>query len=471
MEPVIIICVIVVVLFAAIMAILSRYRKCPSDKVLVIYGKVGTDKNGQARSARCIHGGAAFIVPIIQSYEYMDLTPISINVDLKNALSKQNIRIDVPSRFTVGISTEPGVMQNAAERLLGLKLIEIQELAKDIIFGQLRLIIATMDIEEINSDRDKFLLAVSNNVEIELKKIGLKLINVNVTDITDESGYLEALGKEAAAKAINDAKKSVAEKHRDGEIGQANAQKDQRIQVAAANASAIDGENQAKIEVAQSEALRREREAEALRQATAAEAVQAAKAKQEAYIAQQSAEQTRAELEKATQTADVIVKAQISKQQAEIEAEAQAEVVRRKAKGNQEILTKQAEGMRKLVEAAGGDANAAVKLIVADKLEELISIQVEAIKNIKIDKITVWDTGAGADGKGSTANFLSGLMQSVPPLNDLFKQAGMSLPDFLGEDIQEALKKSQEEAVKRAAEADNAETLDPKDVEVIEPEK
>lgn len=273
---------------------------------------------------------------------------------------------------------------------------------------------------------------------------------------------------------------------RDGEIGQANAQKDQRIQVAAANASAIDGENQAKIEVAQSEALRREREAEALRQATAAEAVQAAKAKQEAYIAQQSAEQTRAELEKATQTADVIVKAQISKQQAEIEAEAQAEVVRRKAKGeadaifakmeaeakgNQEILTKQAEGMRKLVEAAGGDANAAVKLIVADKLEELISIQVEAIKNIKIDKITVWDTGAGADGKGSTANFLSGLMQSVPPLNDLFKQAGMSLPDFLGEDIQEALKKSQKEAVKRAAEADNAETLDPKDVEVIEPEK
>lgn len=462
MEPVIIICVIVVVLFAAIMAILSRYRKCPSDKVLVIYGKVGTDKNGQARSARCIHGGAAFIVPIIQSYEYMDLTPISINVDLKNALSRQNIRIDVPSRFTVGISTEPGVMQNAAERLLGLKLMEIQELAKDIIFGQLRLIIATMDIEEINSDRDKFLLAVSNNVEIELKKIGLKLINVNVTDITDESGYLEALGKEAAAKAINDAKKSVAEKHRDGEIGQANAQKDQRIQVAAANASAIDGENQAKIEVAQSEALRREREAEALRQATAAEAVQAAKAKQEAYIAQQSAEQTRAELEKATQTADVIVKAQISKQQAEIEAE---------AKGNQEILTKQAEGMRKLVEAAGGDANAAVKLIVADKLEELISIQVEAIKNIKIDKITVWDTGAGADGKGSTANFLSGLMQSVPPLNDLFKQAGMSLPDFLGEDIQEALKKSQEEAVKRAAEADNAETLDPKDVEVIEPNK
>ncbi|MBO4867263.1 MAG: flotillin family protein [Ruminococcus sp.] len=483
-ETMIIICVIVAVLFAALMAILSRYRKCPSDKVLVIYGKVGTDKNGQARSARCIHGGAAFIMPVIQSYEYMDLTPISINVDLKNALSKQNIRIDVPSRFTVGISTEPGIMQNAAERLLGLKLMEIQELAKDIIFGQLRLIIATMDIEEINSDRDKFLLAVSNNVEIELKKIGLKLINVNVTDITDESGYLEALGKEAAAKAINDAKKSVAEKHRDGEIGQSHAQKEQRIEVAAANADAIKGENDAKVAVAQSEAERREREAESLRKATAAEAVQAAKAKQEAYIAQQEAELTRAELEKATQKADVIVKAEISKQQAEIQAEAQAEVTRRKAKGeadaifakmeaeakgNQEILTKQAEGLKQIVAAAGGDADAAVRLIIADKMEQLIAIQVEAIKNIKIDKITVWDSGAnGGQGGGSTANFLSGLMKSVPPLNDLFEQAGMSLPEFLGKDMKDALEKSREEAIQRVAE-EETKKLGANDVEIIEP--
>ena len=150
MDPLIIVAIAVgvIILFALFGGILSRYRKCPSDKILVIYGKVGSDKSGQARSARCIHGGAAFIVPIIQSYQYMDLTPISINVDLRNALSKQNIRVDVPSSFTVGISTEPGVMQNAAERLLGLKMQQVQELAKDIIFGQLRLVIATMEIEE-----------------------------------------------------------------------------------------------------------------------------------------------------------------------------------------------------------------------------------------------------------------------------------------------------------------------------------
>ena len=172
-------CVIVVIVFSLLLFLIKRYKKCPSDKVMVIYGKVGSNKDGSTRSAKCIHGGAAFIWPVIQSYEFLDLTPMSISVDLENALSRQNIRINVPSRFTVGVSTEPGVMQNAAERLLGLKLQEIQELAKDIIFGQLRLVIATMDIEEINTDRDKFLEAVSRNVEGELKKIGLRLINVN----------------------------------------------------------------------------------------------------------------------------------------------------------------------------------------------------------------------------------------------------------------------------------------------------
>ncbi|MCL1918198.1 MAG: SPFH domain-containing protein [Peptococcaceae bacterium] len=444
------ICVLAVVLFALIAAILSRYRKCPSDKVLVIYGKVGSDSSGQSRSAKCIHGGASFIIPVLQSYQYLDLTPISLNVDLRNALSKQNIRVDVPSRFTVGISTEQGTMQNAAERLLGLRMNEVQELAKDIIFGQLRLVIATMDIEEINTDRDKFLVAVSNNVEIELKKIGLRLINVNVTDINDESGYIEALGKEAAAKAINDAKKSVAEKDRDGSIGQANAHRDQRIEVAAADATAIQGENDAKIQVAQSEARRREKEAEALRLATAAEKVQSAKALQEAYIAQQEAEQTRASLEQASQEADVIVRAEIEKRQAEIAAEAEAEVKRRtargeadaifakmqaQAKGLEETLMRQANGMQQLVAAAGGDPNAAVKLMIADKLQDLVQIQVEAIKNLKIDKVTVWDSMNGQDGSPATANFLAGMLKSIPPMNELFRQAGMEMPEFLGKTL------------------------------------
>ena len=450
---VILICAVVLILFSVVVWICSRYKKCPSDKIMVIYGSVGKNKDGTNRSAKCIHGGAAFVLPVFQSYSFLDLTPISIQVDLKNALSRQNIRIDVPSRFTVGISTETGVMQNAAERLLGLQLSEIQELSKDIIFGQLRLIIATMDIEEINTDRDKFLAAVSTNVESELKKIGLRLINVNVTDITDESGYIAALGKEAAAKAINDAKSSVAEKERDGSIGEANAQMEQRIKVSEANSVAIQGENEAKMKIAMSEAELKERQAEAMKIATAAEKIQAAKALEESYAAEQAAEAARSAREKATLEADLIVRAEARKRELELAAEAEAEQIRRKARGEadaiyakmeaeargvEEILKKQAAGFAEIVKSAGGDADAALRLLIADKLEDLMRVQVDAIKNIKIDKVTVWDNGQGSDGKNATAGFLSGMMKSVPPLDEVFSMAGMQLPELLGKKLPEA---------------------------------
>jgi flotillin len=466
-EVLILVVVIVLILFTTLAALLTRYKRCPSDQILVIYGKVGSI-DGLDTSSKCIHGGAAFIWPVIQQYEFLDLTPISINVDLRNALSKQNIRVDVPSRFTVGISTEAGIMQNAAERLLGLQLAEIEELAKDIIFGQLRLVVATMDIEEINTDRDKFLDAVSRNVESELKKIGLRLINVNVTDIMDESGYIEALGKEAAAKAINDAKKSVAEKDRDGSIGQAEAQRDERIRVSAANSVAIEGENQARVTIANSESEKRQREAEALRTATAAEKVQAALALKEAYESERQAELARAEKEKATKEADIIVLAEVDKRRLEIEAEAEAEQMRRRAKGeadgiyskmeaqargNWEVLSKQAEGFKAMVDAAGG-SDEAIRLLIADKMEELVKIQVEAIKNIKIDKVTVWDSMNGENGKPATANFLSGLMKSIPPMNEMFDMAGMELPEYLGKskDVMEAKAVAEKAAIEKAIE-------------------
>jgi flotillin len=344
-------------------------------------------------------------------------------------------------------------MQNAAERLLGLGLQDIQELAKEIIFGQLRLVVASMDIEEINSDRDKFLTNISQSVESELKKVGLKLINVNITDIVDESGYIEALGKEAAAHAINAARKSVAEKNRDGAIGEANAVQDEKTQVAAANAKAVEGENTAKISVANSDSLRRQREAEAERVAIASEKVQAAKALQESYAAEQEAETARAERERSSQMADVIVPTEIAKKKAEIDAEAEAERIRRRAKGEAdailfkaqaeakglyEILTKQAAGLDEIVKAAGNNSKDAVLLLIADKLPELVKTQAEAIKNIKIDKVTVWENGGSKDGKSSTSNFISGMYKAVPPLQDMFNMAGMDLPEYLkGKDKKE----------------------------------
>ena len=443
MDPTLLPVIGIIAIVVILSALLKRYRRCPSDKILVVYGSTGKG------SAKCVHGGGTFVWPVIQDYEYLSLTPISIEANLTNALSRQNIRVDVPCRFTVGISTEADSMNNAAERLLGLSPNDIQDMARDILFGQLRLVIASMSIEELNQDRDAFQENIKKNVEIELKKIGLKLINVNITDIKDESGYIEALGKEAAAKAINEAKVSVAKEEMRGETGKADFQKETRIRTSAANASAVAGENQAKVEIANSDAERREKEAEAQRKAVAAEKVAEAKALEEAYAAQRAAELARAERESATQRANIIVPQEIEKQRKIIEAQAEAEQKRVNAqgeadaifakmeaegKGLYEILTKQAQGYDKMIQAAGGDATKAYTLLLLEKLPELVKTQVEAIKGISIDKVTVWDNSgaAGTDGKTSTANFLSGLYKSVPPLSELFEQAGMNLPEYLG---------------------------------------
>jgi flotillin len=466
--------VIALGVFAMMAALISRYKRCPSDKLLVVYGKT---KGG---TAQVHHGGGTFIWPVIQDYAFLDLKPMAIDIDLRGALTSQNIRIDVPSTFTIAISSDPGTMKNAAERLLGMNQQSIAMLAKDLILGQLRLVIATMTVEEINADRDKFLMGIQHNLETELTKIGLHLVNVNVTDIHDESGYIEALGKEAAAKAINDAKVSVAQKNRDGDIGQAEANKEQRIKTselhsaaqvgeaeAAANAEigakdaeskqrirtselnakAVEGENTAAIAIAQTTADRKVQEAEANKKATIAQNVAAAKSQQESYAAQKLAEDARADRDKATQYANEVVPAEIAKQKAIVDAQAEAEQMREiaraeadaifakeeaKARGLKEILSKQAEGFETLVKSAGGDPDKAVQLMIADKLPELMKIQVEAIKNIKIDKITVWDSmGSGNGGGSTTAGFLNGMLGSLPAFDELYKMTGNKLPGLL----------------------------------------
>ena len=218
-----------------------------------------------------------------------------------------------------------------------------------------------------------------------------------------------------------------------------------RIKVADANAIAVEGENESRITIANSEAKRREAEAEANRVAIAAEKVKQAKALEESYTAEKEAETVRAQRDQATQEANIIVPAEIAKKRVEIDAEAEAEMLRRRAKGEadaifvkmdaeargiSEVLSKQADGFRQLVEAAGNSEDA-VKIMIADKLPDLVKLQAEAIKNIKIDKVTVWDSGKGASGKSSTADFISGLYGSVPPLQEMFNMAGLNLPEYL----------------------------------------
>ena len=433
---------------------------------MVVYGKTG-----KQRASRCIHGGAAFIWPVIQDYGFVSLRPMQLDVNLQNALCRQNIRINVPSVFTVGISTDESLMGNAANRLLGLRQESIADLAKDIILGQLRLVIASMTIEQINADRETFLRNVEENVADELNKIGLHLLNVNITDITDESGYIDAIGKRAAAEAINKARVDVAEEERKGGIGEAEARKVQRIAVSEAEAqaqtgeanadrerrvavkqaeaAAIEGENISAINIAKSNAVRAEQEAAAYQAAEAAKRVAEAMIRKADFEAEQQAQAARAKMEEEKQRAETIVAAKIDKEQRIIDAEAEAAKIETEAKGqaaaifakydaeakgNFEVLKAKGDGYRKIIESCGNDANAAAKMLLVEKLEEIVKLQTEAISNIKIDKVTVWDSPNGrADGKSSTASFLSGMMQSLPPIHDVAAMAGIDLPKYLGE--------------------------------------
>ena len=488
----------VVLVISTIAFLASRYKRCPSDKILVIYGRVGT-----GQSANCIHGGGTLVWPLIQDYAYMNLTPMTINIPLQKALSMQNIRINVPSTFTVGISTEPGVMNNAAERLLKLGQEEIEEMAKEIIFGQLRLTVASLTIEQINQDREMFLDSIRKNVAPELNKIGLYLINVNITDITDESDYIESIGKKAAAEAINQAKVDVSEQEKHGAIGEAEAGREKEIRVAENLAQAEKGKKQAEADrrvfVQQQETTATIGETEADREKeikVAENLAQAEKGKKKAeadkriYVQEQEAQavggenkakadiadanaelaikqanalklgevakrNAEVEIQKAQYlaeqerlNAEEVVRQEIEKRKVEIAAEAEAEKIRREAKGNadgilmkyeaeargiKQVLESKASGYNELVKSCNGNAKSAATLLMIEKIEELVTMQVEAIRNLKIDKITVWDSGKGDKGGATTANFLSGLIKSLPPLHDIAELSGLELPKYLGE--------------------------------------
>jgi flotillin len=452
--PLLILAVPVFILLMAISVLLmvNRYKRCPSDKVLVISGRVG-----KGMSSRCMHGGGAFVWPLVQEYRYLSLTPMTINIPLQNALSLQNIRINVPSTFTVGISTQPEIMTNAAERLLNLNPALIEGMAKEIIFGQLRLTVASLTIEQINQDRESFLEAVRKNVEPELNKIGLYLINVNITDITDESEYIESIGKKAAAEAVNKAKVDVAQQTKFGAIGGAEAMREETIRVAESMAEAEKGKMAAMagqriyVHQKEAEAVKGENTAQAeIADSTAILEVQKAAAYQRSEVALREAQKAiqAAEYDKrmAQLRAEEVAQQEINRTKVEIDAEATAEKIRREAKGHadailmkyeaealglQKLLEAKGTGYQRLIESCSGDAKAAASLLMIEKLSEIVQAQVEAISNLKIDKITVWDSGSKSGGN-MTSDFLSGFIKALPPLQEIAAMAGLELPEFLG---------------------------------------
>jgi len=331
-----------IVLLSIIVLIIRRYKRCPSNRILVVYGK-----SGKGQTSICIHGGARLVWPIIQDYAYLHLEPMQIEVPLRGALSMENIRVNVPSVFTVAIGTTQEQMQNAAVRLLGLSRQQIAKQAEDIIFGQLRQVIASMHIEEINRDRESFLSNITSSLEPELRKIGLVLINVNITDITDESGYIEAIGQKAASEAIQKARGDVADNEKMGEIRVAEAEQEKAVQVA----------NAVKVQMIGTREAERDKEVR-LAELTREQAVKVADMKKEQTVGEQTAaflcetQVKQSERDMRIQTAEANAKAVEgeNKSQAVIAA-SQAELMVRKAEAYQIGETKKREAEAAVMQA------------------------------------------------------------------------------------------------------------------------
>ena len=475
--------------------IVQRYKRCPSNRILVIFGKV---KGGT--TSKCIHGGASFVWPVIQDYAFLNLEPIQIGIPLKDALSAENIRVEVPSVFTVAIGTQPEIMHNAAIRLLGLGTPQVKQQAEDIIFGQLRQVIASMRIDDINKDRDKFLQNIQHSVEPELKKIGLVLINVNITDIKDESGYIKALGQKAASQALQQARGDVAEMEKDGEIRVAEADREKSVQVASASKSREIGIREAKreqavrvaqldkeqqvgeqtaafekeMQLAEADRAKRISIADANAKAFAGEAVSQAQVaasqaelsfkkaeayqiaetkKREAEAAVQEAQnramakaaladaerveaERRAELEAPAkaQKARTLVEAEAEAGKRRIEAEAQAAAIYAKLEAEargQYEILAKKGQGLKEIIAACGGSQQAFQMLMLEHLDHLAETAAKAISNIKFDKVIVWENG-GQNGQSATGNFLQGFARSLPPMMQIMKDiGGVEVPEYL----------------------------------------
>ncbi len=486
--PVLMVVAAVVILAGFALMIATRYKRCPSNRILVIYGKTGA-----GQSSKTLHGGGAFVWPLIQAYDFLDLEPLQIEIPLEGALSSENIRVSVPSVFTVAIGTDEETMNNAAVRLLGSDTPQIIKQAEDIIFGQLRQVIASMAIQEINRDRDVFLEKVQSALEPELKKIGLVLINVNIRDIKDESGYIEAIGRKAASTAIQQAEIDVAEQNKRGAIGVAEAERERavsvanaekvrdigtkeaereravrladldreksigeqaakyeqeaqlrdkeremRVRVAEANAKAVAGENKSKAEIAGTNAELRVKEAQAyevgekrFREAQAAvlEAQYRAEARAAAAQAEKIEAETRATLEATSKAekAKTIVDAEAQASQRKIEAEGEAAAIYAKLEAEargQFEMLAKKAAGLKLIVDSCGGSQQAFQMLMLEHLDHLSETAAKAISNVKFDKVVVWDGQGGANGGNAAANFIRGLGTAIPPVMQIMKDVG-----------------------------------------------
>ena len=369
---------LVIVAIVAIVTVQRLMVIVPPNRASIITGRRRKLLDGDVVGYRTVIGGRTLRIPIIEAVDYMTLETIPIEISVANAFSKGNIPLNIEAIANVKIASEPEtVFTNAVERLMGKTEEEIKTLAKDTLMGNLRGVLATLTPEEVNEDRLGFARALFEDAGEDLAALGFHLDVLKIQNVSDERGYLEAIGREKAAQAVKDA-----------EIAEAVAHADTRERQAEASRRAEVTESAANIKIAEAQNALRVRQAQLDQEAEIAEKTAVVRANEAEVEAQKALEQRRVEREQERLRADVIAPANAARDAAFAEAQGEAAPILERGKAQVEVLRLLYERIKE-----GGDQAFAV--FMAEKLPELLATSVEAVSGVDIERMVVMDSGEG----------------------------------------------------------------------------
>lgn len=432
MEPILIPALAAVVLLVAVVILVLTIQALivivPPNRAAVITGRNRQLTDGQHVGYRSISGGRTLRIPIVETVQHMNLETFPIELSVSNAFSKGNIPLNVEAIANVKIASDPEpVFNNAVERLLGKTEAEIQDLARDTLMGNLRGVLATLTPEEVNEDRLGFARALADDAGEDLAALGFHLDVLKIQNVSDERGYLEAIGRKKAAEAV-----------REAEIAEANATADTREAQAEARKRAEIREADAEVTVAEAQNRLRVRKAQLDEQGEIAERTARVKAEQAEVEAQRELEVRRVQREQERLRADVVEPANAAREAAKAQAEAEAAPILERGKAQVEVLRRLYEQVQ-----AGGDQAFAV--FIAEKLPELLETAVGAVEGVDIDRLVVLDGGDGGGAANAVNQKVRGALGTVE-----------ALASSLGLDLEEVLKAANRKAL-QAAPAPSAE--------------
>jgi flotillin len=423
-----------------------RYRRIGPDEALIVYGrKAKRDRDGY----RVIVGGGTFVTPFIEEAATFPLHAMQLDVQLRGVLAgDQRTPINVNGTATVKVPVNPQEREQefptvrlAASNFLGMSVEEIRDSLTKVVSGHLRTIVAGLSVVDLYTDQARFTEDLKAKAADELQSLGYSFLSFVFESITDENGYLDALGVMEIERARRDARIAQADNDRDASLEEEDARltKERRRlgveaevadaerelslrkasikeEVDVANARALKaGEMESKvqdIQIAEREAERQRRELDATvrEQAEADKFAQERRAEASRFQAEQEAEAEKIRRARVAEAIELEAKAEATRLRETGEAEAAATLARGQA---------EATSRRMLAEALQAYTDAGLSLEALKVLPDVVAAASEPLS--RAGRTTIISNGAGGGTGASklTSDVTEVLTSTVPVIKEL----------------------------------------------------